>query len=96
MTRSLPDVLPRRRTDLMTADFETELVVLVPDQRRVHHLDEGLSIVLDSCDGNTRVPDLVQEVAGATGVTPSQVEVWLADSLDRLADLALLDTGAGR
>lgn len=96
MTRSLPDVLPRRRTDLMTADFETELVVLVPDRRRVLHLDEGLSIVLDSCDGETTAASLVEEVATATGDTAGQVERWLSDALDRLDDLALLDTKAGR
>jgi hypothetical protein len=47
----LPELIPAKRPDVLTADFETELVVLVPEQRTAHRLDEGLSLLLDASDG---------------------------------------------
>ena len=60
---TLPALMPRKRADVMVADFDTELVVLVPDERQAHHLDVGLSLVLDSCDGTTSTAAVVAEVA---------------------------------
>ena len=90
MTVGLPDVMPLKRPDVLTADFETELVVLVPEQRTAHRLDEGLSVVLESCDGVTPTSALVAEVAAGTGEDLGQVEVWLADALMQLAALDVL------
>lgn len=87
----LPASMPRRRSEALVADFETELVVLVPETRQAHLLDEGLSLVLDSCDGATPTAAVIAEVAAATGEPTDQVERWLADCLDRLADLGVLD-----
>lgn len=91
MSRSLPAVMPKKRADVLTADFETELVVLVPEQRRAHRLDEGLSLVLDGCDGVTAPGHLVAEVAAATGQPADQVEVWLAAALEQLGDIDVLE-----
>ena len=86
----LPTVLPRRRAEVVTADFGTELVVLVPDRRRVHHLDEGLSLVLDACNGRTTTEQLVAEVADATATQAADVERWLASGLDQLREIGVL------
>lgn len=88
---ALPVVMPRKRADVMVADFDTELVVLVPDERRAHHLDVGLSLVLDSCDGATSVAAVVAEVAAATGEAVGAVESWLADTLATLDQLNVLE-----
>jgi hypothetical protein len=40
--------MPAKGPDVLTADFETELVVLVPEQRTAHRLDEGLSLLLEA------------------------------------------------
>lgn len=90
----LPALMPRKRADVMVADFDTELVVLVPDERQAHHLDVGLSLVLDSCDGVTSAAAVVAEVALATGSPVDAVESWLADTLDTLARLNVLDSSA--
>jgi len=87
----LPTVMPRKRADAMVADFDTELVVLVPEARLAHLLDEGLSLVLDSCDGVTPTAAVITEVVDATGESESQVALWLADCLRQLADLGIVE-----
>jgi hypothetical protein len=87
--------MPRKRPDVVVADFDTELVVLVPDERVAHHLDEGLSLVLDSCDGTTATATVIAEVALGTGTPVDAVESWLADTLATLARLNVLDGDRG-
>jgi hypothetical protein len=91
MPADLPITMPRKREEAMVADFDTELVVLVPEARQAHLLDEGLSLVLDSCDGITPTAAVIAEVVDATGETPEAVRVWLRHSLDQLAALDMLD-----
>ena len=86
----LPDIMPRKRDEAMVADFDTELVVLVPEVRQAHLLDEGLSLVLDSCDGVTPSADVIAEVVEATGETPEAVTAWLRQALDQLDELQML------
>ncbi len=88
---ALPTVMPRKRSDVMVADFDAELVVLVPDERQAHHLDVGLSLVLDSCDGATPTANVVAEVASGTGEPHDAVESWLADTLATLDRLNVLE-----
>jgi hypothetical protein len=88
---TLPALMPRKRADVMVADFDTELVVLVPDERQAHHLDVGLSLVLDSCDGMTSTAAVIAEVALGTGTPVDAVESWLAETLATLKRLNVLD-----
>lgn len=88
---ALPASMPRKRADVMVADFDTELVVLVPDERQAHHLDVGLSLVLDSCDGVTSTAAVVAEVALGTGTAVDAVESWLAETLATLERLNVLE-----
>lgn len=90
----LPEVMPAKRPDVLTADFETELVVLVPERRTAHRLDEGLSLVLDACDGTTATADVVAEIVSGTGQDRGAVCRWLDDGLGQLADLGVLNVGA--
>lgn len=92
----LPTLMPRKRQEVVVADFETELVVLVPEERKAHHLDVGLSLVLDSCDGTTATASVVAEVVSATGETIDVVESWLADTLATLEQLNVLDGASKR
>ncbi len=89
---TLPALMPRKRADVMVADFDTELVVLVPDERQAHHLDVGLSLVLDSCDGATSTAAVVAEVALGTGTAVDAVESWLAETLATLERLNVLES----
>jgi hypothetical protein len=90
---TLPDVLPAKRQEVMVADFDTEMVVLVPEVRRSHHLDEGLSLVLDACDGVTSTAAFVAEVSAETGEPLDRVERWLTDALDQLRGLDIVEHG---
>ena len=90
----LPAVMPRKRAEAMVADFDTELVVLVPEARLAHLLDEGLSLVLDSCDGVTPTAEVITEVVDATGESEPQVALWLADCLRQLATLGVIEAPA--
>ena len=91
MTRTLSALLPARRADVLVADFDTELVVLVPERLRAHHLDEGLSLVLDACDGHRTSAAVVEEVMTATGTARATVEAWLLDAIRQLTALDLFD-----
>lgn len=88
---ALPTTMPRKRVDVMVADFDTEVVVLVPEERLAHHLDVGLSLVLESCDGATSTAAVVAEVALGTGEAIDAVESWLADTLATLDRLNVLE-----
>ena len=86
----LPEVMPRKRDDVVIAGFEGELVVLVAGSRMAHHLDAGLSLVLDSCDGETPTANVISEVAESTGDDSAAVGKWLKSSIEKLADLDML------
>jgi hypothetical protein len=86
----LPDRLPAKRPGVLVADFDTELVVLVPDERQAHRLDEGLSLILSSCDGASATERFVTEIADATGDSSKAVEAWLLDGLRQLERLKIL------
>lgn len=86
--------LPSLAEGVSVADFGTELVVLVGPQRRAHHLDAGLSLVVDSCAAGTNRPALVDEVARATGDRPEQVCVWLDACLAELGSLGIVTADA--
>jgi hypothetical protein len=85
------DMLPRKRDNVLVADFDTELVVLVTETRRAHRLDSGLSLVLGSCDGTTTRSELVDEIASGTGEARAQTKRWLDDALGQLAELDVFE-----
>ncbi len=91
----LPATMPRKRDQVMVAEFDTELVVLVPEHKQAHHLDDGLSLVLDSCDGQTPTAEVVAEVADGTGEPVDAVERWLVGSIEVLHNLEMLEAGSG-
>jgi hypothetical protein len=84
--------MPAKRPDVLTAEFETELVVLVPEQRTAHQLDEGLSLLLDASDGVTPTADFVAEVCAATGQVEADVRRWMDDGLRQLKELDVFVT----
>lgn len=68
--------LPLVRSEVEVADFETELVVLVPSRRRAHLLDPALALVFDSCHrGDDRV-DLVAEFKRSPAA-PDDLGGWI-------------------
>jgi hypothetical protein len=87
----LPAVMPRKRDDVMVAEFDSEFVVLVPDVRKAHHLDEGLSLVLESSDGLMLTEALIDEVANGADEDPATVRSWLEASIKQLEVLGVFE-----
>lgn len=85
------DRLPRKRDDVLVADFDTEIVVLVPGERRAHRLDAGLSLVLSACDGETSRTVLIDEVASGTGDDVEVTNRWLDNAVQTLAELGVFE-----
>jgi hypothetical protein len=92
---AIHDRLPSRREDVLVADFDTELVVLVPGERRAHRLDAGLSLVLSSCDGETTYAELADEVSAGTGESGESTQEWLDHALATLRDLGVFGQDSG-
>ncbi len=86
----VPCVMPARRSDVMVADYDSELVVLVPGTRLTHHLDVGLSLILDACDGVTVSEDLVNEIATATSSKAAVVRARVLDALRQFESLDII------
>jgi hypothetical protein len=86
----VPRVMPPRRSEVMVADYDTELVVLVPDTRLTHHLDVGLSLILDACDGVTLSKDLINEIATATASDVAVVGGHILEALRQFESLDII------
>lgn len=83
-------VLPQVAEGLEVADFETELVVLVPQRRMVHLLEPDAALVFDSCRRGDSTEVLVAELAEASGREPADVAAWVDGALAELASKQLL------
>jgi hypothetical protein len=86
------DRLPSIDGSVEIADFDTELVVLVPSTRRVHLLDPALSLVVHSCQMSHRRDQLVREFASATAQSLEDTEQWLAGALDSLTQAGIVSS----
>lgn len=86
------DRLPAVSPTLEVADFETELVVLVPDRRAVHLLESDAALLFDSCRRGDPFDAVVAELAAATARDPAGVAEWVRGALDQFASKGLLPT----
>ena len=79
--------LPAIDASVVVADFDTELVVLVPARRKAHLLEPMWALLFDSCRRGDAVDDLVAELTNATDDDPAATRVWVEQALgefDRL------------
>ena len=77
-------ILPAPSSDIVVADFDTELVVLVPNTRRAHHLDPMWAVLFDSCRlGHSRAA-IVSDLAAANGWSRRETEDWVERALVEL------------
>lgn len=86
--------LPPLADEVEVADFETELVVVVPSRRRAYHLDERWALLVDSCRRGDDVGDLVEELVSVGG-DPDQARRWFIAALEVLRDHGVLSVAAG-
>lgn len=84
--RPLPTLAP----DVEIAEFDDELVVLMPGDRRAVHLEAGPALVFDSCRRGHDRASLVEEVSAATGTAPAEATTWVEQTLIELARVGAL------
>ena len=77
-------MLPATSPEVHIADFDTELVVLVPSRRRAHLLEPLVALLFDSCRSGDALGDVVVEVVEATGWDEATTETWLREALGQL------------
>ena len=84
--------LPSLSPTLQVADFETELVVLVPDRRAVHLLEPDAAVLFDSCRRGHTFDDVVAELSTAADRDPVDVADWVRAALDEFDRKRLFST----
>ena len=82
--------LPALVPDIEIAEFDTELVVLVPGERRAVRLEPGHAVVLDSCRRGDDLDRLVDDVATATGSDATAARAWVGQVVQELARLGVV------
>ena len=81
--------LPAIDESVVVADFDTELVVLVPARRKAHLLEPMWALLFDSCRRGDDVDDLVTELAEATDDDPAATLAWVDLALAEFARLGI-------
>ena len=87
--------LPRIRDDLVVADFDTELVVLVPSTRRAHLLEPMMALVFDSCRSRHTFEALVGELSSASGESEQEMIRWVTGAVATLERAGVVTRDAG-
>ena len=86
--------LPSIAAGVEIADFDTELVVLVPGDRRAVHLQAGHAIVLDSCRRGHGIDRLVADMSAASDEPPESIRRWTLDVVQELARLGIVENAS--
>ena len=76
--------LPTVASDVVVADFGSELVVLVPSRRRAHLLEPIWSLLFDSCRLGHATEDLCAELIRATRWSEEETLQWLNRAVSEL------------
>ena len=76
--------LPAVAAGVEVADFETELVILVPDRRRAHLLEPMWALLFDSCQKGHTAERFLGDVADDVGWDDASAEAWLTEALATL------------
>jgi PqqD family protein of HPr-rel-A system len=84
------DRLPAPHPTVAVADFDDELVVLVPSARQAHHLDPAMSVLFDACRRGDTMATLVEELATASGASPEEMAAEVRRALEELLECGLL------
>jgi len=84
--------LPAIDPSIETAEFEDEMVVLVPARRRAVRLPPGPALVFDSCRRGHRFDELLSEIGDeiAPGDAGS-VQTWIESTLVELARQGIVE-----
>src|SRR5262245_21963623 len=87
-------VLPLRRKDLLIEKLENETVVYDPLRHRGHCLNKIALLILESCDGKTKVADMATRLQAQLGTRIGEDAVWFA--LEQLSKAKLLQVEVSR
>ena len=90
VTESAP-LLPRRSGLVDVAEFDEGFVVYDARTGQVHVLAPQSALVLDSCDGETAVGELVDEMVDAGAGTHDDIEPLVSSIVESFEQLGLLE-----
>lgn len=79
----------------MVEELAEELVVLDPDTADLHHLDAAATVVWRLLEGHTDLDSLVETVAAAVGTEVDRVGDDVAQLVEQLFGLGLLERVTG-
>ncbi len=88
---ALPDIAPT----VVVADFDVELVVLVPERRRAHHLTPMWAVLFDSCRAGHSVERVVDDMSHASGWSEAEVRRWVIEATESFERSGIVVTPAG-
>jgi cytochrome P450 len=86
------DRLPAPHPSVAVADFDDELVVLVPSARQAHHLDPAMSLLFDACRHGETMATLVDDLATALGASQEDVAAEIRRAVQELLECGVLRT----
>lgn len=89
------EVRPRRRGEAWVQRDGEQTAVYNPDTEELHLLNVSARAIWELCDGDTAPREMAEAISELTGLTPGLAWTDVTSTLDRLAELGLIDTDDG-
>ena len=82
---------PKRRQDLNYRTIDGETLILNREHGRLHQLNPTASFIWDCCDGNSKLAEIVERLAGAYEVDSNTARKDVEEILSNLRRSNLLE-----
>lgn len=82
---------PKRREDLNYRTIDGQTLILNREKGQLHQLNPTASFIWDCCDGNSKLAEIVDRLAGTYDVDPSTARKDVEDVLSNLRSSNLLE-----
>jgi methyltransferase-like protein len=86
---------PQRRSDLEVREADDELLVLDRRQEKIHKFNHSAAFMLDCCDGQHTVEQIIDRVAERYGAPVQTVRQDVANAVREFDRLGLLEAVMG-
>lgn len=90
----MPAIRPKTSEELAVVELDGEAVIYDPRTGDLHHLNPTATIVFSLCDGTATVREMSQELSGAFGIAPEEIESQVRSLLRRFRAAGLLDASS--
>lgn len=83
---------PSRRTEFEEREVEGEMVVMDKESEQIHQLNQTASFIWQRCDGEHDEQEIAEELAEAFEVDRETALQDVADTLNKLEEIGLLES----